>query len=332
MHIAHLSLAEGALLAPMAGITDAPFRLLCHEQGAALTYTEMISGKGYLCAPPGQRAIAELLLTDPNAGLTALQFFGKEPDEVAEAARRILEQHDFCLVDLNMGCPAHKIVGGGAGSAMMRTPDVAERVLRAVVAAVPVPVTVKMRLGFDEQSRNAPDFARRMADAGASAVTVHGRTRVQQYAGKADWDAIAEVKRAVSVPVIGNGDVFSAEDALAMRAHTGCDAVMIGRGALGNPWIFDDIRRAQAGEKPRAHDLAARMALAERHLAMMVAWKGEPYAVPEMRKHIAWYMKGLHGAAQLRGRVNTAKTQREMLDCLHAFQAVGEKEQGGAIG
>ncbi len=329
MHIANLSLADGALLAPMAGITDAPFRLLCHEQGAALTYTEMISGKGYLCAPPGQRAIADLLANAPDAGLTALQLFGKEPDEVAEAARRILAQHDFCLVDLNMGCPAHKIVGGGAGSAMMRTPEIAERVLRAVVAAVDVPVTVKMRLGWDDASRNAPDFARRMADAGAAAVTVHGRTRAQQYAGKADWDAIAEVKRALTVPVIGNGDVFSAEDALAMRAHTGCDAVMIGRGALGNPWIFGDILRVEAGLAPRTHDAAERAALAERHLAMMVAWKPEPYAVPEMRKHIAWYMKGLHGAAQLRGRVNTAKTQLEMLDCLHAFQALGEKERGG---
>ncbi len=303
----------------MAGVTDAPFRLLCREQGAALTVTEMVSAKGTLCAPADNRAQRDLLLTLPSSGPTALQLFGSEPEVVAEAARRLLDKHDFCLIDLNMGCPAPKIVREGAGSALMRSPALAARVLEALARAVPVPVTVKMRLGWEQGDRNGLAFARLMQESGAVAVTVHGRTRDQFYAGEADWAAIAEIKAALRIPVLGNGDIFTGADVAARIAQSGCDGVAIGRGAMGNPWIFADALRALRGLPAQAVSLAERMATAERHLGMMVEWKGEHAAVPEMRKHIGWYLKGLPGAAKMRAAVNHMETQLEMRDCLRSI-------------
>jgi len=312
--IGNFALAQGAVLAPMAGVTDAPFRLLCAEQGAALTVTEMISAKGVLCAPPGNRALRDLLYTLPGSGPTALQLFGSEPDVMAQAALRLLEGSSFCLIDLNMGCPAPKIVREGAGSALMREPGLAARIVEAVVRVSPVPVTVKMRLGWDAASRNGLTFALAMEEAGAAAVTVHGRTRDQFYAGEADWQAIAEIKAALRIPVLGNGDLATAQAVKERVAHA--TGVMIGRGAMGNPWIFAEVNRALRGLPPIQVSWTERAATAARHLQMMVEWKGERVAIPEMRKHMGWYTKGLPGAAKIRAAVNRMETKQEMLDCL----------------
>ena len=329
LRIGDLRLGEGAVLAPMAGVTDAPFRLLCREQGAALSYTEMISAKGMLCAPAGSRARRELLHALPGAGPTALQLFGSDPETVAGAARRILEDgHAFCLVDINMGCPAPKIVRGGAGCALMRDPLRAARIIGAVARAVPVPVTVKMRLGWDAAGRDEVAFARMAQDSGAAAVTVHGRTRDQLYAGEADWEAVARVKGALRVPVLGNGDVATGVQASARGSQSGCDAVMIGRGALGNPWIFAEALAAARGDAPPERTPAGRAAMAARHLRMMTEWKGERAAVPEMRKHIGWYLRGLPGAARMRARVNAMEREAELLDALRFFAGDQVAENG----
>lgn len=316
LHIGGMKIEDGAVLAPMAGVTDAPFRLLCHEQGAALTVTEMISAKGTLCAPKDNRAQRDLLWTMPDSGPTALQIFGAEPNVMAEAAQHILSQHEFCMVDINMGCPAPKIVREGGGSALMREPALAARIIEAAVRAVAVPVTVKMRLGWDESSRNALAFARMVEQSGAQAVTVHGRTRSQFYAEEADWGAIGEIKAALRIPVLGNGDISSAQEAIKRMRESGCDGVAIGRGAMGNPWIFDEFAELRRGNAAIPRGLAQRMETAARHLRMMVAWKGEHAAVPEMRKHIGWYIKGLPGAARIREAVNHMMTMQQMLDCL----------------
>jgi len=314
--IGNFQLAQGAVLAPMAGVTDAPFRLLCAEQGAALTVTEMISAKGVLCAPPGNRALRDLLYTLPGSGPTALQLFGSEPDVMAQAALRLLEGSSFCLIDLNMGCPAPKIVREGAGSALMGEPGLAARIVEAVARVAPVPVTVKMRLGWDGASRNGLAFALAMEEAGAAAITVHGRTRDQFYAGEADWQAIAQIKAALHIPVLGNGDITTGGQAVERLAQAATDGVMIGRGAMGNPWVFAEINRALRGLPPEKISWKERAATAARHLRMMVDWKGEGVAIPEMRKHMGWYTKGLPGAAKLRAAINRMETIREMLDCL----------------
>lgn len=328
VQIGNFELEEGAVLAPMAGVTDAPFRLLCREQGASLTVTEMVSAKGCLCAPADNRAQRDLLLTFPGSGPTALQLFGSSPEVMAEAARRLLDGRSFCLIDLNMGCPAPKIVREGAGCSLMRDPLLAARIVEAVARAAPVPVTVKMRLGWDAAGRDEVAFARAMQESGAMAVTVHGRTRDQFYAGQADWEAVARVKAALRIPVLGNGDLRDGRDATERALQTGCDAVMIGRGAMGNPWIFDDARRAMRGQPPVTVGLEERMATAARHLRMMVEWKGERAAVPEMRKHIGWYIKGLPGAAKARAAINRMETMMEMLDCLERIA----KGDAGLVG
>lgn len=306
MNIASVRLEGNVFLAPMAGVTDFPFRLLCREMGCALAFTEMVSAKGMLLAPPGNRAARELLLTSPQEGPVALQLFGREPQTVAEAARRLAGDGRFCLVDLNMGCPAPKIAGSGEGSGLLREPDLAVRVAEAVVRASPVPVTVKLRMGWDGDSLVYEDLGRRLQDAGVSALTLHARTRRQFYAGRADWDAIARLKRAVSIPVIGNGDVTCLQDARRMMEQTGCDAAMIGRAAMGNPWVF-------AGRDPSPRE---RVEGALRHARMLMAFKGEAAALREMRGHVACYVRGLHGAARIRERVNAASTYAQLSECL----------------
>lgn len=306
MDIANVRLEGNVFLAPMAGVTDFPFRLLCREMGCALAFTEMVSAKGMLLAPPGNRAARELLLTSPQEGPVALQLFGREPQTVAEAARRLAGDGRFCLVDLNMGCPAPKIAGSGEGSGLLREPDLAVRVAEAVVRASPVPVTVKLRMGWDEDSLVYEELGRRLQDAGVSALTLHARTRRQFYAGRADWDAIARLKRAVSIPVIGNGDVTCLQDARRMMEQTGCDAAMIGRAAMGNPWVF-------AGHAPSPRE---RVEGALRHARMLMAFKGEAVAMREMRGHVACYVRGLHGAARIRERVNAASTYAQLSECL----------------
>ena len=307
MKIGAIEIPQGALLAPMAGVTDLPFRRICAQMGAALTYTEMVSAKGLLYSPDRSQS---LLSGEGIAGPRALQIFGNEPQIMADMAVRYGQAYD--IVDVNMGCPVPKIVKAGQGSALMRQPDWAAQIVRALVSATGKPVTVKIRKGWDDNHINAVDFALRMQDAGAAAVTVHGRTREQFYSGQADWDAIAAVKAALDVPVIGNGDVFAAEDALKLLRHTGCDAVMVGRGSQGNPWIFEQIGCALRAQEIRHPTLTQRLSVARRHSEELCALKGEEIAVQEMRKQLSWYIKGIPQAARWRARLNALGRMEEI--------------------
>lgn len=293
--------AGNVVLGPMAGITEAPFRAICKRLGAGLTYTEMVSAKGLHYNP--DNAISKSLLTFAAEEVPcAVQLFGAEPEIMAEQARGIVERYaeDVALIDINMGCPVTKVVAKGEGSALMRTPELAAEVVRAVVDRCDVPVTVKIRSGWGASELNAIEFAQRMEDAGAAAIAVHGRTRAQFYHGAADWDIIAAVKAAVSVPVVGSGDVFSARDAAAMLERTGVDAVMVARGAQGNPWIFREARALIDDNTVIGPPSALeRIDMAREHAAALVGFAGVK-AFPRMRKHVAWYIKGMPGATHVR--------------------------------
>lgn len=316
------------LLAPMAGVTDKVYREICTRFGADGTVTEMVSAKGYLLTPREREEVVQLRETSPGERC-ALQIFGSDADFMGRAAERLCEDRFFAL-DVNMGCPAPKIVSGGDGSAMLRDLPNAERVLRAVVRNATLPVTVKMRMGWDEASVNYLDAGKMAQDCGAAAVTLHARTRSEMYSGRAHWEAIAELSARLSIPVIGNGDVESAQDAQEMLRQTGCYAVMVGRGAMGNPWIFRDWQRARQGLPPAAPSPRERIETAHAHARALVAHKGEYIGLREMRKHAAWYLKGLRGSAQMRVRVNLAQSLGELSDILQAYLADLEREEAPA--
>ena len=316
------------LLAPMAGVTDKVYREICTRFGADGTVTEMVSAKGYLLTPREREEVVQLRETSPGERC-ALQIFGSDADFMGRAAERLCEDRFFAL-DVNMGCPAPKIVSGGDGSAMLRDLANAERVLRAVVRNAALPVTVKMRMGWDEASVNYLDAGKMAQDCGAAAVTLHARTRSEMYSGRAHWEAIAELSARLSIPVIGNGDVESAQDAQEMLRQTGCYAVMVGRGAMGNPWIFRDWQRARQGLPPAAPSPRERIETAHAHARALVAHKGEYIGLREMRKHAAWYLKGLRGSAQVRVRVNLAQSLGEISDILQAYLADLEREEAPA--
>lgn len=318
--IEDLANARGAGLAPMAGVTDAATRLLCHEQGAAWAVSEMLSAKGWVFSGGKNRAANDLLARLPGEGVVGLQLFGSEPEYIAEAGRQ-LSGRGFQFFDLNFGCPAPKITGNGEGSAMMRAPQRIGAVVRALVDATPLPVTAKIRSGWDAKSVNAVEVARVIEDNGARAIAVHARTREQQYAGAADWSVIRDVKRAVKVPVFGNGDVRGGADALRMLEETGCDAVIVGRAAQGNPWIFREIAAALKGESAPPPTPDERMDMAVRHFELERALYGEKLAVLQMRKHIAWYVHGMKGASRFRETVNALTRGEDVLAALRVFAA-----------
>lgn len=309
MKIGNIELDNNIMLAPMAGVTDLSFRLLCKEQDCGYMVTEMVSAKAVLY---NNRNTDILLQREPEEGPVALQLFGSDADVMADIAAR-LEYRGFAAFDVNMGCPVPKVVNNGEGSALMKNPALAGRIIEKMVSAVKCPVTVKFRKGFDEAHANAVEFAHIMEESGAAAVTVHGRTREQFYSGEADWDIIRQVKERVNIPVFGNGDVFTAQDALRMLDETGCDGVAVARGAKGNPWIFREIKAAFAGEPiPARPSHSEILNMIKRQAELMVRYKPEYIAVRELRKHVSWYTAGLHGGAALRAEVNRTETLEEL--------------------
>ena len=307
--IGSVTLDNNVILAPMAGVTDLPFRLLCRRAGAGLVCMEMVSAKAIFY---NNKNTGELLEIHPEEVPASLQLFGSDPEILADMAKRI-EHRPFSILDFNMGCPVPKVVNNGEGSALMKSPGLVREILTALVKAVDKPVTVKIRKGFDENSAGAVEIARIAEDCGVAAIAVHGRTREQYYSGHADWDIIARVKQAVKIPVIGNGDVDSPRAAKAMLKQTGCDGVMIGRAAQGNPWIFrDTVQYLETGTVPAPPDRQEKKRMVLEHAQLQLKTKGEYTAVREMRKHLAWYTAGLPHSARFRQTINSMESIEEL--------------------
>lgn len=318
--IGNVELKNNVILAPMAGVTDLPFRVLCKEQGAGLLCMEMVSAKAIYY---GSKNTEELMKISPAEMPVSLQLFGSDADIMADMAKKI-EEKPFAILDINMGCPVPKVVNNGEGSALMKNPKLAEEIITKMVKAVKKPVTVKIRKGFDEAHLNAVEIAKIAEASGAAAVAVHGRTREQYYAGKADWDCIRAVKEAVKIPVIGNGDVTDALSAERLLKETGCDGVMVGRAAQGNPFIFREITEyLETGVIPPKPTPAEVCATIERHARMQMEEKGEYTGVKEMRKHLSWYTVGYPNSAKYRQMINSMETMEELL---HSLDMVFPKE------
>ena len=309
LQIGGVKLENNLILAPMAGVSDLPFRLLCMEQGAGLVCMELVSAKAILYK---NRNTEELLAIDPNEKCVSLQLFGSDPDIMSEIAKQI-EERPFDILDINMGCPVPKVVNNGDGSALMKNPVLAGKIIEKTVRAIKKPVTVKIRKGFDDAHVNAPELAHIAQESGAAAVAVHGRTREQYYAGAADWEIIRKVKENVSIPVLGNGDLKTADDIAAMAEQTGCDGFMIARGAQGNPWIFRQILHYfETGETLEKPSFAEVTQMLLRHAKMQLAIKGDYTGIREIRKHAAWYTAGYRNSSKLRGRINEVESYDEL--------------------
>ncbi len=314
LKIGNIELKYGLALGPMAGVTDMTYRMLCREQGCELTYTEMVSAKAILYK---NKNTNELLEAHEGDRPLAVQLFGSDPEIMADIAMQVAER-EIDIIDVNMGCPVPKIVNNGEGSALMKNPSLVYSILSSMTAKVKKPVTIKIRKGFSDDEVNADEVARAAEAAGVAAIAVHGRTRQQYYSGKADWDIIKKVKQSVKIPVIGNGDIFNAIDAKNMYEYTGCDAVMVARGAQGNPWIFSEIRSLMdtgiIPPRPSKQDIKDMML---KHLDLIVSAKGEYIGIRQMRKHIAWYTKGLEGSSRLRDRINYAENVGELKELIN---------------
>ena len=316
MKIGNFETEGNIFLAPMAGVTDLPFRLTCKEHGCPLLYTEMINAKA-VCY--GDKNTYTMLETEKKEGDVIVQIFGAEPDFMGEAAKMLSQLNRFCAIDINMGCPVPKVVKNGEGSALMKTPQLAGEIVSQVKEKSQVPVTAKFRLGWDDKHLNAVEFAKIIEENGADAIAVHGRTREQYYSGKANWDMIAEVKAAVKIPVIANGDVFSARDAIDLMTHTKADAVMVGRGAQGNPFIFEEFAQYIETGVLQATPIEKRIETILRHYDKSIQYKGEEKSLREMRKHIGWYLKGIYGSAKVRDEINKLMGVEEVYEYLKEY-------------
>lgn len=322
LQIGNVTLENNLILAPMAGVSDLPFRLLCREQGAGLVCMEMVSAKAILYK---NRNTEELLTIDPKEHPVSLQLFGSDPDIISEIAKQI-EERPFDILDLNMGCPVPKVVNNGDGSALMKNPRLAGEIIEKTARAIKKPLTVKIRKGFDDAHVNAVELAHIAQESGAAAVAVHGRTREQYYAGHADWDIIRQVKEAVSIPVIGNGDIRTPEDVAAMAEQTGCAGYMIARGAEGNPWIFRQILHYfETGEHLSRPDFSEVTEMLLRHAKMQIDCKGDYTGIREIRKHAAWYTAGYRNSSKLRGRINEVENYEQLEALFREVESYNEK-------
>lgn len=322
LQIGNVNIGGNLIVGPMAGVTDLPFRLLCKEQGADLIYTEMVSAKGIMYNNKNTEILLEVKEEERPV---SLQLFGADPDILSEMAKRI-EHRNFDILDINMGCPVPKVVNNGEGSALLKDPKLVGEIVYKVSRAIKKPLTVKIRTGFDETCINAVEIAKIIEENGAAAVAVHGRTRAQYYSGKANWEIIRQVKEAVSIPVIGNGDVVTVEDAKRITEETGCDGIMIGRGIQGNPWLFSQIKEYFATgiipEKPNVDEV---IEMILRHAKLQIKFKGEYVGIREMRKHVAWYTTGYPKSAKLRNAVNEIASLEELESLMMQYKSMIEE-------